>query len=100
MSSATTNNRGWTRAQVALAFLVLTAAIACGLAVYSSASSLIGISRTAFSVLFLPLLLSLVLSFLLDPLVTLLEKLCTRTGSIFIVYILTLGLTPLYRNHS
>jgi putative permease len=92
MSSATTNNRGWTRAQVALAFLVLTAAIACGLAVYSSASSLIGISRTAFSVLFLPLLLSLVLSFLLDPLVTLLEKLCTRTGSIFIVYILTLGL--------
>jgi putative permease len=75
-----------------MAFLVLSAAIACGLAVYSSASSLTGLSRAAFSVLFLPLLLSLVLSFLLDPLVNQMEKLCTRTGSIFIVYILTLGL--------
>lgn len=92
MSNTAQNNRGWTRAQVALAFLILTAGIACGLSVYSSASSLIGISREAFSVLFLPLLLSLVLSFLLDPLVTQLEKLCTRTGSIFIVYTLAMGL--------
>lgn len=87
--------RGWTRAQIALAFLILTAAIACGLAIYSSASSLIGISRTAFSVLFLPLLLSLVLSFLLDPAVTQLEKLCTRSGSIFIVYTMSLALVCL-----
>ena len=92
MTKFARNNRGWTRAQVALAFLVFTAAIACGLAVYSSASSLIGLLREAFSVLFLPLLLSLVLSFLLDPLVTQLEKLFSRTGSIFIVYVLTLGL--------
>ncbi len=91
MSNFAQKHRGWTRAQVALAFLVLTAAIACGLAIYSSASSLIGLSRTAFSVLFLPLLLSLVLSFLLDPLVTQLEKAFSRTCSIFIVYILTLG---------
>lgn len=87
--------RVWSRAQAALAFLILTAAIACGLSIYSSASSLIGLSRSAFSVLFLPLLFSLVLSFLLDPLVTQLEKLYSRTGSIFIVYILTIGLTSL-----
>jgi putative permease len=95
MNIQTPKTRGWTRAQVALAFLVLTAAIACGLSVYSSASSLIGLSRAGFSVLFLPLLFSLVLSFLLDPLVTQLEKLFTRTGSIFIVYVLSLGLVSL-----
>ena len=92
MSSLGQSPCGWTRSQVALAFLVLSAAIACGLAIYSSASSLTGLSRAAFSVLFLPLLLSLVLSFLLDPLVNQMERFCTRTGSIFIVYILTLGL--------
>lgn len=92
MNHTSQSPRGWTRAQVALAFLILTSAIACGLAVYSSASSLIGISRTAFSVLFLPLLLSLVLSFLLDPIVTQMEKLCTRTGSIIIVYTMSLAL--------
>lgn len=95
MNTPPRRSRGWSRAQVALAFLILTAAIACGLSVYSSASSLIGLSRAAFSVLFLPLLFSLVLAFLLDPLVTQLEKLFTRTGSIFIVYVLTLGLTSL-----
>lgn len=95
MSIASQNHRGWTRAQVALAFLVLTAAIACGLSIFSSASSLIGLSRDGFSVLFLPLLFSLVLAFLLEPLVTQLEKVFTRTGSIFIVYVLTLGLATL-----
>jgi putative permease len=38
------------------------------------------------------LLLSLVLAFLLDPVVTQFEKIFTRTGSIFFVYVLTLGL--------
>jgi putative permease len=95
MTNFAQKHRGWTRAQVALAFFVLTAAIACGLAVYSSASSLIGLLVTAFSVLFLPLLLSMVLAFLLDPLVTQLERVFTRSGSIFIVYILTLGLGSL-----
>ena len=89
-------NRGWTRGQVALAFIVLTFAIAGGLAIYSSATSLIGLWRTASSVLFLPLLLSLVLAFLLDPVVTQLEKFFTRTGSIFILYILLLGLAFLF----
>jgi putative permease len=95
MTLTAPKNRGWTRAQVALAFLVLTAAIACGLSVYSSASSLIGLSRSAFSVLFLPLLCSLVLAFLLDPLVSKCERIFSRTGSILIVYVLTLGLALL-----
>lgn len=95
MTSPVPKNRGWSRAQVALAFLILTAAIACGLAIYSSASSLTGLSRDAFSVLFLPLLFSLVLAFLLDPLVTQFEKLYSRTSSIFFVYVLTLGLASL-----
>ena len=95
MNNYLQRNRAWTRAQVALAFLILTAGIACGQAVYSSASSVIGLLRTAFSVLFLPLLLSLVLTFLLDPLVSGLERLFSRTGSIFVIYILTLGLAGL-----
>ena len=95
MSRPVQRHRGWSRAQVALAFFVLTAAIACGLSIYSSASSLIGLSRAGFSVLFLPLLLSLVLSFLLDPLVTQFEKFFNRTGSIFVVYVLTLALASL-----
>ncbi|MDH3998103.1 MAG: AI-2E family transporter, partial [Desulfuromonadales bacterium] len=92
MSTQLSTQHGWTRAQVALAFLILTAAIACGLTAYSSASTLIGLFRTAWTVLFLPLLLSLVLAFLLDPLVTQLERAFTRTGSIFIVYVLTMSL--------
>lgn len=84
--------RGWTRGQVLLAFLVLTAAIACGLAIYSSATTLIGLTRTAFSVLFMPLLLSLVLAFLFDPPVTKLSNYFSRTSSIFIVYFLLLGM--------
>ena len=84
--------RGWTRGQVLLAFLVLAGAIACGLAIYSSASSLIGLFRQASTVLFLPLLLSLILTFLLEPPVSQFEKMFSRTGSIFIVYVLMLGL--------
>jgi len=83
--------RGWTKGQVLLAFLVLTAAIACGLAIYSSATSLIGLFREASTVLFLPLLLSLILTFLLEPPVSQLEKFFSRSCSIFVVYLLTLG---------
>ncbi len=84
--------RGWTRGQVLLAFLILTGAIACGLSIYSSATSLIGVTRTAFSVLFLPLLLSLVLAFLLAPPVTKLSNYFSRTTSIFIVYLFVLAI--------
>jgi putative permease len=75
---------------VLLAFLVLSSAIACGLAVYSSATTLIGITRTAFSVLFMPLLLSLVLAFLLEPPVSKLSNHFSRTSSIFFVYLFVL----------
>ena len=83
--------RGWTKGQVLLAFLVLTAAIACGLAIYSSATSLIGLFREASTVLFLPLLLSLILTFLLEPPVSQFEKIFSRSCSIFVVYLLGLG---------
>ena len=92
MSASPVSRRAWTRGQVLLAFLVLTSAIACGLAVYSSATTMIGVTRTAFSVLFLPLLLSMVLSFLLEPPVAKLSNHFSRTSSIFIVYLLVLGL--------
>ena len=84
--------RGWTKGQVLLAFLVLTAAIASGLAIYSSATALIGLFREASTVLFLPLLLSLILTFLLEPPVSRFEKVCSRSSSIFVVYLLTLGI--------
>ena len=90
MRTYSSNRRGWTRGQLLLAFLVLTGAIACGLAVYSSATTFIGVTRTAFSVLFLPLLLSLVLAFLLEPPVARLSNYFNRTSSIFIVYLLVL----------
>jgi putative permease len=92
MTDIIPSRRGWTRGQVLLAFLVLTAAIACGLAIFSSATTLTSLSRTAFSALFMPLLLALVLSFLLQPLVYYVEKLAIgRTVSIFIVYLVVGG---------
>lgn len=87
-----TTRRSWTRGQVALSFLILTAGIACGAGIYSSASSLVGLSREGFEVLFLPLLLSLVLTFLLEPAVSQLERSFSRTGSIFLVYLMMLGI--------
>lgn len=84
--------RGWTRGQVLLSFLILTAGIATGLAIYSSATSLIGLFREASTVLFLPLLLSLVLTFLLEPVVSQLEKFLSRSGSILVIYVLMLGI--------
>jgi putative permease len=88
MTMVSSQRRGWTRGQVLLAYLVLTASIASGIAIYSSATSLTNLSQTAFSVLFLPLLLALVLSFILAPLVRLIEKTgLGRTFSIFLVYL-------------
>ncbi len=79
----------WSRAQVAVLYLVLTTGIASGIIIYSSATAFTDLFRTATSGLFLPLLLSLVLSFLLDPVVQFFESdHIGRTASIFIVYIL------------
>jgi len=83
-----TSRQRHSRAQAALLFIALTAGIASGLAIYSSASAFFALLQTATTVLFLPLLLSLVLAFLLDPPVTFLERRLGRSGAIFAVYLL------------
>lgn len=85
----TSEQSGFSRAQVILIYVILTAAIASGIAIFSSASTITSMLRTATDGLFLPILLSLIVAFLLDPLVLFFEReRITRTGSIFIVYFL------------
>lgn len=80
---------GFSRAQVAVLYLVLTTAIASGITIYSSASTVTSLLRTATSGLFLPLLLAMIVAFLLDPLVNFLENRgLNRTLGIFIIYLL------------
>lgn len=82
--------RKMNRSQAMLLYLTLTAGIASGLMLYSSATTIMSLFRTATTVLFIPLLISLILTFLLEPPVTFLErKTGRRTLSIFIVYLLT-----------
>ncbi|MBE9486863.1 MAG: AI-2E family transporter [Desulfuromonadales bacterium] len=84
-----TDQSGLSRAQVFLLYFVLTAAIASGIAIFSSASTITEMLQTATDGLFLPILLSLIAAFLLDPLVQFFEgEKIGRTGSIFIVYFL------------
>lgn len=74
-------------------FIVLTAGIASGIAIFSSASTLANWFETATSGLFLPILLSLIVTFLLDPLVQFFERAqISRTASIFAVYFILLFL--------
>lgn len=81
------------RAQVAVLYLVLTTAIASGIAIYSSASTVTALLKTATAGLFLPILISLIVSFLLDPVVHFFEgEKINRTLSIFIVYSLLFSL--------
>ncbi len=70
-------------------FFVLTAGIASGITIFSSASTLADWLETATNGLFLPILLSLIVTFLLDPLVQFFERAhFSRTSSIFTVYII------------
>ncbi len=83
------NRKRMSRNQAILFFLTLTAGIATGLIVYSSATTIVSLLRAATTALFVPLLISLVLTFLLEPPVTFFErKTGNRSLSIFIVYIL------------
>ncbi|BCA80360.1 AI-2E family transporter [Desulfuromonas sp. AOP6] len=83
-----TDSRKLTRPQIVLLYLVLTAGIASGLAIFSSATNVFGLLRTATAGLILPLLLALITAFLLDPLVKYIEREhINRTLSIFIVYL-------------
>ena len=85
------------RNQAVIFYLTLTAGIASGLVVYSSATTIMSLMRTATTALFVPLLISLIMTFLLEPPVTLLErKTGHRTLSIFIVYALTAILIYLF----
>jgi putative permease len=84
-----TEQTGFSRAQIAIFYLVLTAAIASGIAIYSSATIFTQLLKTATSGLFLPILLSLIVSFLLDPLIKFIEgEHIGRSAAIFIVYAL------------
>ncbi|MFO7576800.1 MAG: AI-2E family transporter [Pelovirga sp.] len=84
----TSDQPGLNRAQVAVLYLVLTTAIASGIAIYSSASTVTALLRTATAGLFLPLLLSMIVAFLLDPLMRSLENRgINRTLAIFIIYL-------------
>ncbi|PLX89015.1 MAG: AI-2E family transporter [Desulfuromonas sp.] len=89
MSDQTSLNR----AQALLLYLVLTAGIASGIAIFSSASTITDLLKTATNGLFLPILLSLIVTFLLDPVVQFLEgERISRTNSIFIIYFLIVSL--------
>lgn len=76
-----------TRAHLLLFFLVMTSSIACGLAIFSSASRITELLHTATTGIVLPILLALVVSFLLEPLVRRVERgPLNRTSSIFLVF--------------
>lgn len=82
-----TEQSGFSRAQVVLLYFVLTAAIASGISIFSSASTVTNMLRAATDGLFLPTLISLIVAFLLDPAVQFFEnEKIGRTSSIFIVY--------------
>jgi putative permease len=90
------NRNPLTRAQFLLSYLLLTAAIATGLALFSSATTVINLVQTATADVLLPLLLALIVTFLLEPLVTFIEREhISRTTSIFVVYLLVIGLPML-----
>ncbi|WP_027714585.1 AI-2E family transporter [Desulfuromonas sp. TF] len=83
------SNNKFSRPQLLLFYIVLTAAIASGLAIFFSASTVISLFRTATAGLFLPLLLSLIVTFLLEPAVRLVEgERISRTAGIFVIYLL------------
>ncbi len=78
-----------TRTQLLLIFLVLTAGIACGLAIFTSASRITELLHIASTGIVLPILLSLVVAFVLEPLVSRIERgALNRSASIFAVFFL------------
>jgi putative permease len=63
-----------TRSQFLFFYLVMTAALASGLAIFSSASTIALTLRSAAGGIFMPLILALATAFVLDPVVSRLEK--------------------------
>lgn len=81
--------RSANRTQILLLFLVLTAGIASGLAIFTSATRITELLQTATTGIFLPVLLALVAAFLLEPVVRLVERSrLSRTAAIFAVFLL------------
>ncbi len=79
------------RAKNLVLYLVLSAGIATGITIFSSATTVVDWIETATSGLFLPVLISLIVTFLLDPLVQIFERSqISRTSSIFAVYAILL----------
>ncbi|AMV71335.1 hypothetical protein JCM30471_31720 [Desulfuromonas carbonis] len=77
------------RVHYLLFYLSMTAAIASGLAIYFSASTILELARDATSGLLLPLLLSLIFTFLLQPAVSFVEREeISRSTAILLVYLL------------
>lgn len=82
-----------------LLFITMTAAIAAGLAIFSSASTITRMFHSAMAGMFVPLLLAVVLAFLLDPMVSALERRrLSRTQAIFCIFFLVLTLVVLTGN--
>ncbi len=82
-------HRRQNRIQHLFFYLTMTAALASGLAIYFSASTVFDLIKSATSGLFLPLLLSLILTFLLQPLVGIFERAAiNRSAAILMVYLL------------
>ncbi|MFO7765440.1 MAG: AI-2E family transporter [Pelovirga sp.] len=80
---------GISRAQVAVIYLVLTMAIASGIAIYSSATTFTALLKTATAGLFLPILLAMIVAFMLDPLIRQIEHYgIHRTLAIFTIYLI------------
>ena len=77
------------RVHYLLFYLSMTAAIASGLAIYFSASTILELLKDATSGLLLPLLLALISTFLLQPAVSFVEREeISRSTAILVVYLL------------
>jgi len=81
--------------QFFLQYLVLTLSIASGLAIFTSASRITELMEIATTGIFLPILLALVASFLLEPAVRRFERGMSRTAAIFLVFFLFAALVYL-----
>ncbi|MCA1796694.1 MAG: AI-2E family transporter [Geobacteraceae bacterium] len=82
-----------TRSQFLFFYLVMTAALASGLAIFSSASTIALTLRSAAAGIFVPLILALATAFVLDPVVSRLEKYhIPRSRSTLAIFFLILTL--------
>ena len=94
--SENNHRRNITQKQFLLLFLIFTLSLATGLTMFSSISTITTWFQTATGGLFLPILLSIILAFLLEPIVGFLEgESIPRTVSILVIFLLLAGLLAL-----